>query len=121
MGAVEQPVQERHYRAVGRAVVHRAGDDQAVALLKDLRGLVHPVVKGAFSLFEAAPAGDAAADRLVPHADRLRLHAGLVKDLVHLGQRQSGVALETRAAVDHQHLHAQSLRKMYFIFNSIMQ
>ena len=109
MGAVEQPVQERDERPVGRGVVDRRGHHQPVCSLELGGRLVDRIVKDAAAQFGAAAAGDAAADGLGADLDGLGLDALLCKNFFHFCERNARIAPGPGAAVDHKDFHGLHL------------
>ena len=112
----EQPLRHSNIlrtRAIGililvgelsEAFMKYLNNNEAVRLLEFRGQLIHHVVKHAFAELGAAVAGHAAAHGLIADAHRLDRHTVCPEDLLHLAQRDGGVAVRVRAAVEHQYL-----------------
>ena len=104
-GAVEQPIQKRHQRGVGRGIIDRAGGNQTVSFPKRFRRLVDRVVKDAFAGLPAASAGDAATDGLIAHVENFGFDVLGGEDFRHLGKGIGRISVCFGASVEQQYLH----------------
>lgn len=99
-GTLEKAGHKSDQGRVGAGVVHGRGQDQAVRLGKQGRGLVDEIVKDTLARLAAGAAGDTAADILVADRHDGRLDAFLVEDLDHLLDGQGRVAAGAGGTVE---------------------
>ena len=83
-GAVKQTVKQGNQRAVGRGVIHGAGDDHAVARLEFLRELAYDIVRDAVPDLAAGGTARAALNRHLSDVNDFDLDPLRFKHSLHL-------------------------------------